>query len=90
MEFKAPYLRAMRDRAPRLFNQLRRSGLLEKHLRDKSAEAHRMFDELTANLPKPLTDQQYREAERQVLETLIVFPSEAPEPSDPLAKLPDE
>ena len=81
MEFKAPYLQAMRERAPRMFNHLRRSGALDAHVQKKTAEAHLMFEELTASAPKlpsGLPEQPYRsEAERQVLETLIEFPPES-------------
>ena len=92
MEFKGPYLQALRDQAPKLFNRLRRTGALNAHLEQKSKDAHRLFDDLTADAPKlpnGLPEQPHRrEAEHQVLATLIEFPSEAPEPSDPLAKLP--
>lgn len=75
MEFKSPYLHAMREQTPRLFNELRRTGARDAHLQAKSAEAHRLFDDLTSDLPKPLTDQQHSETARLVLETLIEFPS---------------
>lgn len=86
MEFKGPYLQAMRERAPKLFNQLRRSGGLDAHLKQKSEEAHRLFDEITSSETKPLSDQAYSRAERQVLETLIEFPPEENPPvnADPL------
>lgn len=80
MEFKGPYLMAMRDRAPRMFNRLRRSGEMEAHLQEKAAEASRMFDEMTATAPKlpnGLPELEHRRAaERTVLETLIEFPPE--------------
>ena len=88
MEFKLPYLLAMRDQAPKMFNRLRRTGAMDAHLQEKSIEAHALFDGLTANAPKldnGLPELPYRaQAERAVLETLIEFPSEGPEPSDPL------
>ena len=78
MEFKGPYLRAMRECAPKLFNRLRRSGLMDAHLQQKSAEAHRMLEEFTADAPKlpsGLPQQPYlREAEEIVFATLIEFP----------------
>ena len=88
MEFKGPYLLAMREQAPKMFNRLRRTGAMDPHLQEKSKEAHRLFDQLTSNAPKlpggyPRNPYASR-AERQVLETLIEFPSEGPEPSDPL------
>ena len=85
MEFKAPYLQARREKAPKMFNHLRRSGGLDAHLQKKSAEAHQLFEELTAAQPKPLTDQAYNEAARQVIETLAEFPIEIePSKADPL------
>ena len=90
MEFKLPYLLAMREQAPKMFNQLRRTGAMDAHLQEKSKEAHKLFDYLTANAPKlesGLPKQPYlREAEEQVFATLIEFPSEGPEPSDPLGR----
>lgn len=79
MEFKFPYLTAMREQAPAMFNQLVRSGQMDAHLQEKSTEAHRMFRDLTASLPKlpsgyPRDEQAASAAERQVLETLIEFP----------------
>lgn len=92
MEFKGPYLMAMREQAPKTFNRLRRTGALEAHLRKKGEEAQRMFEELTAGAPKlpnGLPEQPHRrEAEQAVLATLIEFPPEdETEPSDPLAPL---
>ena len=88
MEFKLPYLLAMREQAPKMFNRLRRTGAMDAHLQAKSEEAHQMFDYLTENAPKlksGLPELPYRSrAERGVLETLIEFPSESPEASDPL------
>lgn len=79
MDFKIAYLEAMREQAPQMFNELRRSGAMDSHLTQKSAEAHRMLEELTAGAAKEangvVTDPQVRaSAERQVLETLIEFP----------------
>ncbi len=88
MEFKLPYLLAMREQAPKMFNQLRRTGALDAHVAQKSKEAHELFDYLTADAPKldnGLPENPYRNrAEREVFETLIEFPSEKPEPNDPL------
>ena len=67
MEFKLPYLLAMREQAPKMFNRLRRTGAMDAHLQEKSKEAHEMLDYLTANAPKlksGLPEQPYlREAE---------------------------
>ena len=88
MEFKHPYLLAMREQAPKMFNQLRKTGAMEAHLQEKSEEAHKLLEYLTVDAPKlpnGLTKQPYlREAKEQVLATLIEFQSEAPEPKDPL------
>lgn len=92
MEFKGPYLQAMRQQAPQMFNRLRRTGALDAHLQKKAAEAHRLFNDLSANAPKLPNgypkEPWAREAEEQVLATLIEFPPEGPAPSDPLEKLP--
>jgi len=80
MEFKVPYVLAMRERAPKMFNRLRRTGAMDAHLQQKSLEAHRMFEELTADAPKlpsgyPRNLHALR-AEQIVFETLIEFPTE--------------
>ena len=82
MEFKVPYLEAMRQQAPQMFNELRRSGAMEAHLADRSNEAHRLFEQLTAGAAKTpsgeVRDPAVRNAaEQQVLETLIDFPPPA-------------
>ncbi len=88
MEFKLPYLLAMREQAPKMFNQLRRTGALDAHVKPKSKEAHRLFADLTADaptLPSGYPKEPWaREAEQQVFATLIEFQSEKPEASDPL------
>lgn len=92
VEFKGPYLRAMREQAPKMFNRLRRTGAMEVHLQQKSEEAHRLFAELTANAPKlqnGLPMQPYfREAEEIVFAALIEFPpDDETGRTDPVAKL---
>jgi len=91
VEFQGPYLQAMREQAPKMFNRLRRTGALNAHVEQKLTEASQLFDDLTADAPKlpsGLPEQPHlREAEEQVFATLIEFPSESPEPSDPLSKL---
>ena len=88
MNFKYPYLLAMREQAPKMFNQLRRTGALDAYVETKSKKADDLFDYLTKDAPKldnGLPEQPYLgRAERAALETLIEFPSEDPEPSDPL------
>ncbi|MBX3496644.1 MAG: hypothetical protein KF769_10415 [Parvibaculum sp.] len=73
MEFRLPYLLAMRERAPQMFNQLRRSGQMDAHLEQKVQEAARMLKEM---LPENPTLAAEREAEEVVRATLIEFPSE--------------
>lgn len=84
MEFKGPYLQAMRDQAPKMFNRLRRTGALNAHLKQKSQEAQRLFSDLTKDVPKLPSgypqDPEAREAEQLVFATLIEFPSEQPTP----------
>lgn len=79
MEFKGPYLMAMREQAPQMFRELRKSGQMDAHLQAKSVEAHRMLDELTEGAPKlksGLPEEPYlTQAEQVVLETLIEFPA---------------
>ena len=87
MEFKEPYLRAMREQAPKMFNELRRTGAMDAHLQAKSAEAHRMLRDLTTGmetLPNGLVRDAnvLRMAEEQVRATLIEFPNERPMPTD--------
>ena len=79
MDFKLPYLQAMRQQAPQMFNSLSRTGQLETHAQQKAEEAAQMFSELTANAPKDQTgypkEPFAREAEDLVKAALIEFPS---------------
>ncbi len=88
VNFKYPYLLAMREQAPKMFNQLRRTGALDAYVDQKSKEAQELLDYLTKDAPKldnGLPEQPYLgRAESQVFETLIEFQSEKPEPGDPL------
>lgn len=52
MEIKETYLLAMREQAPRMLNELSRTGALQAHLNAKAAEAQQMFEYLTEGLPK--------------------------------------
>ena len=92
MDFSDPYLLAMRDQAPQMFNRLRQTGALSAHLKAKSAEAHRLYDDLAKGKPKlpsglvqSVSDRQA--IERQVLETFLDFPpdvsSQANAPPEP-------
>lgn len=80
MQIKEAYVLAMREQAPRMFNELSRTGALQAHLQAKAVEASEMFDRITANLAKSsngiVQDTAARhEAERQVLAALIEFPN---------------
>ena len=80
MQIKEAYVLAMREQAPRMFNELSRSGALQEHLQAKAAEASQMLDQLTAHMPKfpngLVKDTAARQqAEREVLAALIEFPS---------------
>lgn len=94
MEFSLPYQLAMRQQAPRMFNQLLRSGTMKTHLKDKSAEAHRLYDQLAANLPKLpngllRSPSDRRAVEEQVFAVFLDFPPHSPQsqnetiPGDP-------
>lgn len=75
MEFRVPYLNLMRERAPKLFNQLRKSGQMDAHLQAKMDEAFRMRDELSKDRPNdPMTR---REIEEQVMAAMAEFPNES-------------
>ena len=79
MEFKASYLQAMRQQAPKLFNQLNREGKLTAYVDEKAAEASRLFHELTANAPKEQGGYprapEAREAIEQVMAVMLDFPT---------------
>lgn len=80
LNFRTAYLQAMREQAPAMFNELRRSGAMDAHLNKKAAEAQAMFRQLTEGAPTlpgsgVLADPQTeREATEQVFGTLITFP----------------
>jgi len=86
MEFKLAYLNAMRDQAPKMFNELRRTGAMDAHLQMKGEEAMRLRDELLANEPKLPSGlakniAAQRLAEEIVFNQLIEFPPDD-EPDD--------
>jgi hypothetical protein len=78
MEFRLSYLQAMRQQAPKLFNQLNREGKLQAYLDEKAAEASRLFHELTANAPKEQggypKEPEASEAIEQVMAVMLDFP----------------
>ncbi len=79
MEFQETYLKAMADQAPQMFNRLRRSGAMDSHLKQKTAEAYKMLRDLLEAAEKTpsglaILPSARAEAERQVLETLVEFP----------------
>ncbi len=93
MNFKGTYLQALRERDPKLFMELRRNGQLDKHLQDKSQEAHGLLEQLVAHEPKgvdglPKDPQAQRLAEERVMSQMLDFPvpekEQHPEPPDDL------
>lgn len=80
MEFKGPYLLAMRERAPKMFVELCRGGQLDQHVQEKSLEAHTLLNQLLASEPKgidglPKDPQALRLAEEIVLGQMLDFPA---------------
>jgi len=78
MEFKGRYLFAMRAQAPKMFVALCRSGQLEQHLHDKSAEALELLGQVLAAEPKgidglPKDLQPLRLAEERVMAQMPGF-----------------
>ena len=92
MEFKGPYLFAMREQDPQMFMELRRSGKLEEFLQQKGHEALSLKGQFLANAPKDAQGRYSpaaeREAEERVRAQLIEFPipekDQRPEPPDDL------
>lgn len=80
MEFKMSYMQAMRQQAPKLFNQLNREGKLTAYVDEKAAEASRLFHELTANAPKEAggypKEPEASEAIEQVMAIMLDFPKD--------------
>jgi hypothetical protein len=78
MEFKGPYIFAMRERAPKMFVKFCRSGQLDQHVHDKSVEAHALLERLLADEPRgidglPQDLQALRLAEERVLAQMLDF-----------------
>ena len=82
MDFKTPYLLALAERDPKLFMELRRSGQMDDHLRQKQLQANELKELLLAQYPHP-SMAEVREAEEQVFATLIDFPSAEDEEESP-------
>ncbi len=82
MDFKTPYLLALAERDPKLFMELRRSGQLDDHLRQKQLQARELKAQLLARHSRPSMAEE-REAEEQVFATLIDFPSAEDEEDSP-------
>ena len=73
MDFKTPYLMAMRERAPKMFMELRRSGRLDDFLQARNQEASQLKRQLLAKYKHPSL-QEEREAEEQVMSVMLEFP----------------
>lgn len=93
MEFKAQYLHLMREREPKLFRQLVKSGQIDQYVQEKAVEAYRLLDDLLASEPKgpdglPRDLQAQRLAEERVKAQMFDFPvpekDQNPEPPDDL------
>ena len=75
MNFVGPYLLAMRDRAPKMFQELRRHGRLQQHLHQKDHETRQLLNQLLKGNENPSL-QERRTAEEIVRAMLIEFPEE--------------
>jgi hypothetical protein len=92
VDFKVPYVLAMREQAPQMFRELRQSGKLDEFLQERSVEAHHMLKELLAQRPKDRDGLSYtsdrRWAEEVVLHHFLDFhipeKDQRPEPPDDL------
>lgn len=92
MEFKSAYLNAMREQAPQMFNELRRSGRLDEYVQQKTVEAYGMLSDLLAKEPKDSAGQPrnlaaLKAAENQVLSSMLEFPQK---PDPEMAEPPDD
>ncbi len=91
MEFSLPYQLAMRDQAPKMFNRLRRTGVLAAHVKAKAAEARRLYAQLAEGLerlPSGLVKGAHnrQQIEEQVFATLIEFPLDEMSPTNQVLK----
>lgn len=81
LRFRTDYLMAMREQAPKMFRELRRTDAMEAHLDWKAEEARQLFVQLTEGLPllpgtgvlQNPNDEAL--ATEQVYATLITFPA---------------
>lgn len=89
LTFRTDYAKAMREQAPAMFSQLRRSGALEGHLNKKVKEAQDLFAQLangmeklpgTGVLANPADEQAVTE---QVYAAMMEFPAPTDAPEDP-------
>jgi len=68
---QASFILAMRERAPKLFKELSKSGKLDEFVQLKTMQAHRLFLDLTKDAPKGSggspAQPWRREAEEQVM-----------------------
>jgi hypothetical protein len=82
MEFKGPYLRAMREQAPKMFVRLSKAGTLDAFAQQKSEEAHQLLENILADAEKEAdgrpTMQARQEAEEIVRAQLIAFTDDEP------------
>ena len=79
MNFKAPYVFAMREHAPKMFVELCTSDRPDQHLQEKSVEAHALLEQLLAPEPKgvdglPKDPQALQLAEERVLAQMLESP----------------
>ena len=79
MEFRLPYMQAMRQQAPKMFNRLSREGKLQAFVDEKAKEASRLFEELTKDAPKEKggypKEPQASEAQEAVMAAMLEFPN---------------
>ena len=79
MEFRLPYMQAMRQQAPKMFNRLSREGKLQAFVDEKAKQASDLFQELTKDAPKEKGGSPKEpfasEAIEAVMQTLIDFPT---------------
>ncbi len=81
MDFQTRYLNEMREKAPAMFNELRRSGKIAAHARETEREFGRLVNEVLKNEPKGPSGQVAdinlkRMVEEVVAAQLLEFPRE--------------
>ncbi len=80
-DFQSMYLNTMREKAPAMFNELRRSGQIAAHARETEREFGRLVNEVLKNEPKGPSGQVAdinlkRMVEEVVADQLLEFPRE--------------